>query len=310
MDDFHLPPRYRADTQIFYANCAVDQKGWQSWCKPKGVSMVMMLTIGGGGGGGGGFSKAAASSGSGGGGGACSGISRFIVPALLIPDILSVQVGSGGQGGAAGASGGAGINSYICTSRTAAASVVLPNILCYSNVNAPGGGSGGNSGSSIGGSVPTVAVIQPWNVLGWWLTTVGLVGGNGGAATGGAGGAITAWAAFPLTPGCGGGAGVSPSDFAGGAITATATLEMGSQGFYTGAFLAGGVTLGGNGNAGVKRVDPMMCTGGTGGGSNFAATAGDGAAAGYGCGGGGGGSGVTGGRGGNGGDGLVIITSW
>jgi hypothetical protein len=306
----NLSPVFKSDVQIFRANTQVNVQGFQRWVKPKGASMVAIWCIGGGGG----FTRTAGSAGGGGAGGACGNMTYFQTAALLLPNELFIQVGAGGVGGAASTNGAGGLNSYVLTSTT----VVLPNIVVYSGVNAPGGGAAGASGSGgVGGTVPTIPVTQPFNRFGIWNTFVGLVGGAGGAQTGAVGTSITAWAAHPLSPGAGG-AGCTTTDFDGGAQTATAILDIGAEGYYpTGAgniAKAGtGITTAINGSSGVKRdpaSGPLFQSGGAGGGSNNSGTAGNGGAGGYGCGGGGGGAGTTGGRGGNGGDGLVIIVSW
>lgn len=304
MFDFtNLPPRNKSNVQVFYATGSSNTNGYQSWYKPKGASMIAMITIAGGGGGAGGASGAPGTTG--GGGGACSGITRFIIPADFLPSVLYVQVGDGGQGGAGNAAGGAGTNSYILTSKTA----VLPNIVCYSGVNAPGGG----AVVGTGGAVPTIAVTQPINAMGNWFSFVGLVGGAGGSAA--AGTTITAWAAMTMSPGAGGGGNSAGTGQNGGSQTPTNLIDIGNQGYYpnsAGAIALGGVTGGAiNGGGGMSRITPFFNSGGAGGaGVNTGGTGGNGGSGGYGCGGGGGGASTTGGRGGNGGDGLVIIISW
>lgn len=305
----HLPNLNTGGVAIFLNSGQVNGQGYQIWRKPKGATWVSFIVVGGGGGGGGGFSRTAGSAGGGGGGGACSGIARFACPAALLPDELYIQVGAGGIGGAAGAAGAAGTNSFVLLGRTA----VLPNILVYSGVNAPGGGGGGTGAASgTAGTVPTIAVTQPTNTWGEWFASVGLVGVVGGAQTGAVGTSVTAWAALPLSPGAGG-AGCTTTDFAGGAQTATALLDVQNQLYVpsTAGVLAPGGTAAGagvDGSPGIKRIAPFYNSGGAGGGSNNAGQGGQGGAGGYGCGGGGGGAGVTGGRGGNGGDGIVIIS--
>jgi len=304
-DPFAIPTKYRQNVQIFKPTGSTNLTGLQSWQKPKGVSMVMMLAVSGGGGGGGGTAGAALTLRAGGGGGACSGVSRFICPAFVLPDELYVQVGQGGTGGASGANGTAGTNSLILSSKTNA----LPNIILASQVNAPGGG----LAAGTGGTVPTVAVTQPIHTYGNWASIVGLVGGAGGS--GAAGTTITAWAAIPFSPGAGGaGTAAIGTAFAGGAQTATALFDYGNQGYHpagAGGICAGGVA-GAKGNAGKQSTTPFFNSGGSGGGSSDAGAGGDGGNGGIGCGGGGGGAGVTGsaGRGGNGGPGIVIIISW
>lgn len=307
-DFFHIPPKYSGDVKVYIANTGANTQGFQMWQKPKGATFVYMICIAGGGGGGGGFTRTANSAGGGGGSGACSGITRFNCPAIVLPDVMYIQVGNGGVGAAAGAAGGNGLNSYILSSKTA----VLPNIICYSGVNAPGGG-GGGTGAAAGaaGSVPTIAVTQPFNALGEWFSIVGLVGVIAGAQTGAVGTDVTAWAALPLSPGASG-AGCTTTDFAGGQQTVTALMDIGNQGYYpTGAgnLVKGGTAAGTgvDGGGGMNRITPLFCSGGSGGGSNNSGVAGNGGNGGYGCGGGGGGAGATGGRGGNGGSGLVII---
>ena len=64
---------------------------WQTWTKPRGITMVFMPPIGGAGGGGGGFSAAAGNARGGGGGGGGGNPTRLLVPAFVIPDLLYVQ---------------------------------------------------------------------------------------------------------------------------------------------------------------------------------------------------------------------------
>lgn len=317
MDAFGFPAEKNSDVQIFYATGGVNTQGFQSWIKPQGVSMVFMFTIAGGGGGGGGRSNVTSSNRGGGAGGACSGLARFLCPALFLPDLLYIQVGSGGLGGAAGAAGGNdgiaggnGINSYILTSKTA----VLPNIVCYSGVNVPGGGAGGTAAGGVsGGTIPTVALTQPLNALGEWFSIAGLTGGTAGTL-GSAGAAVTAWGQILTSPGVG-----APSfalagntAIAGNGQGATALTDCGSQLYVptgAGAIATGGSSTAPNGGSGVKRLTPFFNCGGAAG-AAIDGTAGNGGNGGWGCGGGGGGGGIAAGNGGAGGDGLVIIISW
>lgn len=308
-----------ADVQVFLANGAVTGQGFQTWLKPNGVSMVYMFTLGGGGGGGGGFGNTTSSNRGGGAGGASSGNARFIIPALFLPTKLYVQVGSGGIGGAgstagaAASAGTAGTNSYITTAP--AGTPILPNLVCYSGVNAPGGGSAGTvAGGAVAGTVPTIAVTQPWNAFGQWFAQVGGVGGTGGTL-GTNGTQITAWSLSFVTPGAGGSslALAGNATIAGAAVTATALLDCGNEMYAptTAGLVApgGGSTGDPNGSPGIKRLTPFINSGG-GAGSAVDGTAGNGGCGGFGSGGGGAGGGITGGRGGNGGDGLVVIISW
>lgn len=310
-DTFNLPLS-PSGIKIFTTSTGVNGQGYEVFQKPKNANFINFFVVAGGGGGGGGFSRTAGSAGGGGGGGACSGITRFYCPAILLPDTMYIQVGHGGTGGAASGAGNAGINSYV-TSYPITGTPILPNIIAYSGVNAPGGG-GAGTGAAVGsaGTVPTIAVTQPFNTLGEWFTIVGLVGVAGGAVTGAVGTSVTAWGALPLTPGAGG-AGCTTTDFGGGNVTSTALFDISNLGHYT--TTAGSVALGGtgittaiNGGGGVKRITPFFNSGGAGGGSNNSGQAGHGGSGGYGCGGGGGGAGTTGGKGGDGGSGIVIIT--
>jgi len=321
LDQNYWAPPKRGREDVFLpsagaANCYTD-----IWHKPRGCTFLSFTVIGGGGGGGGGLTRASGAAGGGGAGGACSGISRFFVPAFFVPDTLYLLVGRGGQGGTFGApasAGTAGLNSYISTAPFQA-TPASPNLFLYSGVNAPGGGANGTAaGGAVGGTVPTISVVQPWNLYGIWQTNVGVVGGAGGAL--GAGGANTnAFNLTPLSSGSGAGsmaaAGPPSVQQNGGTVVFAAALSIPSQNPAPNASNAaavagqGGNTAANAGNAGFNQLNPFFVSGGSGGGSADAGVAGDGGQGGYGCGGGGGGSGQTGGRGGNGGDGLIIIDS-
>lgn len=311
-----LPNTGKERTRIFYPLGSSVARGVQVWYKPRGVSMINFVAVGGGGGGGAGLTRTAGTPGGGGGGGASSGIARFLVPAIFVPDILYIFVGQGGQGGRPGVSSGAGtagVNSFIttCPPLTAGTMAPLPNIWLDSGRNVPGGGGGGAVGAAgSAGSVPTIAVIQPHHLYGNWVATVGLIGVAGGAHTGANGTAVTAWAANMFSPGAGGGGIATTTDFTGGAQTITARYSVAGQTEMATTAIPAGVANGGNGNAGRKSITPFLNSGGSGGGTDDNGQGGFGGNGGYGCGGGGGGAGATGGNGGNGGDGLVIITAW
>lgn len=106
IDQFGLPPT-KNNVQIYTASGAVNNGGWRQWIKPRGVDMIMIVGFGAGGGGGSGFTAIPGTAKGGGGGGGSGAITRFVVPAILIPDILYVCVGIGG---APATSGG---NSYV-----------------------------------------------------------------------------------------------------------------------------------------------------------------------------------------------------
>jgi hypothetical protein len=329
LDFMHLPPGARGDVKIYtptttYGNGSAPlYQSYTAWHKPRGVTMVSFTCIASGGGGGAGFTGLTNTARGGGGGGACSGIARFICPAMFLPDVLYVVVPSGGIGGnASGTAGGNGANSYVTITRPVSGGVhtipLTPNMVCYSGVNVPvGGGAGANTGAAAGGTIPSIATTLSPNTWGQWFATVGIAGGAGGNVSGAAVTNITAWAALPMSPGAGGGGLVVTTSVAvtGGDQRATALVDMGNQGYYTTA--ANGVARAGtgtgaaiDGSSGVKRLTPFFNSGGAGGGSIDTGVGGSGGNGGYGCGGGGGGAGTTGGRGGNGGDGLVVIVSW
>lgn len=316
LDQFGLPNKGIGNTKLFLPNTGVVAQGVQTWYKPKNASMCYFVVWGGGAGGGAGFTRTAGTAGGGGGGGASSGIARFIVPAMFVPDKLFIQVGVGGKGGVPGVSSGngsAGTNTYIstCPPLTAGTVAPLPNIWLNSGVTQPGGGGGGAVGAAgAAGTVPTIAVIQPHHLYGQWNATVGLVGAAGGAHTGANGTAVTAWAANMFSPGAGGGGIATTTDFTGGAQTLTARYSVTGQIEMATTALPAGVANGGNGNAGFKNLAPFLNSGGSGGGTDNDAQGGHGGTGGYGCGGGGGGAGATGGNGGNGGEGGALIVCW
>lgn len=306
-DFFHIPSKYSGDVKIYTSNTGADLKGFQIWQKPKGASLVSMTIMSGGGGGGGGFSRTAGSPGGGGGGGASSPVARLLCAAMLLPDVLYIQVGAGGQGGEASLPGAAGLVSYILTSKTAA----TPNIILYSSASAPGGGNPGTAAAGgTGGTAPGTPANQPTNSWGFYFATQGVLGADGGPQTGGTSSSISGFVNRVTGEGTGG-AGCQTTDFAGGQITCPAVLDT-SNLFYpavSGVVAPGGAAGGGNGGSGVCRITPLFNTGGSGGGSNNSSLAGKGGNGGYGSGGGGGGAGTSGGRGGNGGSGLVVIVT-
>ena len=309
IDAFGLPQAGVGNVKLFLPTGST-ARGVQVWNKPKNASFCMFIVWSGGGGGGSGHTAAAAAARGGGGGGACSGIARFFVPAIFVPDRLFISVGAGGRGGVAGA-GSAGENTFIttCPPLTAGTMSPLPNIWLVSGVNAPGGG-GAGSGAAAGtaGTVPTIAVVQPHHLYGQWSATVGLVGVAGGAVAGGAGVSVNTWAAHCFSSG-GGGGGTTSADFNGGAQTLTARYSVTGKIEMATTALPGGAAGSNAGNAGLTSLAPFLNCGGSGGGSSNTGVGGAGGTGGYGCGGGGGGGGTTGGAGGNGGPGGALIVS-
>jgi len=299
------------------------------WNKPKGVRLVTFIVVGGGGGGGAGGAGAVGTirgGGAGGGSGACA---RVQIPAIMLPDVLYVTAGIGGNGGTGvansnGNNGASGSNSYVCIRPNDALSGSVPipvHTLIFAGGG--GGGAGGATGAATAGTAGTTG-SQTNMPLGFGIGTLGLVAGQAGGAGGNGTGtvaAITAWTAGPAicTGGAGGGGCTTvPATQTGANITiADTTLwpsvpggtanNPGSNGINYGLFL--------NANSldYMTSVFPLISSGGSGGGSTSTngATGGRGACGGFGSGGGGGGGAagttVTGGDGGNGGAGLVII---
>lgn len=316
-DAFHVPNEGNADIQIFQTQGGSAYEGYQTWIKPRGCNMTMMVAVAGGGGGGGGFGNTDGNARGGGAGGACSGITRFLVSTIFLPDQLYVSVGRGGVGGAgstgaaAAGAGTAGLNSFISSSNLLSTIPLIPNIILASGINTPGGGANGTAaGAAIGGTIPSIAVVQPIHSAGFWSATVGIVGGAG-AALGSNGANISPWAALPMSPGNGAGGITTTVSTAGGAQSPSNQLYCGAQLNAPSSFILGGAVAGPiDGSAGLMRVTPFYNTGGTSGASIAGGQGGNGGNGGYGCGGGGGGGGTTGGRGGDGGPGLVFIISW
>lgn len=326
IDFSFLSSGVKADVQTFSfihdGNSGIGR--YQSWIKPRGVSMISMLLIGGGSGGGAGLTGATTTARGGGGGGACSGVAFHVFPAYVLPDLLFVFVGRGGPGGSASGFGGtSGVRSYVLSGHGLTTGFTVPNIIANSlgSTGPSGGGAGANSGNAAGGTAATTATKsqQGWSQCYSISTfTDGIAGATGGIATGAAGTAITAdFNTLCLSPGAGGG-GVNSSGtgFAGGSQSLQAAMDLPdatltpNTDFIPAGAAGSGVLAGGAGGSGLSLIKPFLFTGGAGGGSADGQPGGIGGRGGIGCGGGGGGGGTTGGRGGDGGPGLVIITSW
>lgn len=318
LDFGHLPKPQNGTVDYFPGFCDIDGGQWEVWNKPKNCMFIRILCIGGGGGGSSGFPSATTNARGGGGGGSCSSICYITVPAVFLPDRLYISSGVGGRGGASSTTvsnpGSPGLTSYVCIAPS------NTNIyrLCYSfSGNGSGGGAAtaiaAGSAGSAGGTPALSTALQAFQ--GHFNAYSGTAGANGGAAAGAVGSNITYPTTGLLLSGGAGGAG--GAGFAGGNITQPASQDATLTLFQT---LIGGVagtvgsTIGGNGSDGVELYQPLLATGGSGGGSSFDGTArgGDGGDGGFGCGGGGGGAGGTdgGGAGGNGGPGLVVIHTW
>jgi len=272
---------------------------WSTWVKPLGCKLVHILCIGAGAGGGGGHTAAAGVARGGGGGGGSGATTFTTVPALLMPDILYVQVGAGGAGGAATVDGSAGSISIVAI---APDSTLINLFVTSGSAGAVGGGRGTVSQGGAGGTQGAVISSNvPFLHLGNYVNRQGSPGGAGGAHTGAVGSNVNAFNAQITSPGSGGaGTGTTNVNFAGGTVFGTNDLAPA---------VAGGTAAGGAGNPGYQIQKPLCFIGGSGGGSNGASGVGGGGGSGsIGSGGGGGAGGVTGGAGGPGGDGMIVFS--
>jgi hypothetical protein len=297
---FNIPGM--CDTQVFYASQEpASSLVWQIWNKPSSISMVCINLIAAGGGGG-----LVTSTSIGAGGGGSGGMSCLIIPAVFLPNLIYIRVGAGGPG-SAGSSLGVGGTTFISAEPTISASGL--GIMTQAGGGAPAAGTlntGGTAGSA-GTTSSGIFIGQ-----GIYYTIAGRPGGAGAASPNTSAATLTDFGSngIPLTGGTGGGNGTGQ----GGAISEALpswTARNGAIGTTGG---AGGHGL----RAGYKfdrllgSNQPLVFSGGLGGGGGVSPSVGGiGGNGAYGCGGGGGGGGSGGGgAGGRGGDGVVIITSW
>jgi hypothetical protein len=269
---------------------------WHTWIKPKGAKLVNIICQGSGAGGSGGFQSASTPRGGGGGGGS-GATARLTISANLLPDILYIFPGIGGEGGLGGTTattGSSGQNSFVC---------LIPNTSSVSNVVLRSGttpATSGGIGSTVAGTAgaaETISVIAN-NIfanLGTFTFQAGINGSQGGT------GNATAVNTTNFVIGGSGGGGTGTGG------------QINGSGIFT-PIAASTITL--NGKDGMIFYKPtLLIYGGTGGGGSNAAgqNGGNGGNGGPGCGGGGGGAssntGVNAGNGGRGGDGFVIITT-
>lgn len=274
---------------------------------PKNDSFAMLFAISGGGSGGAGRTDVAATQRQGGGGGSTGTLSRCIFPLRLLPGLVWLRVGRGGDGSAGG--GAAGFFSFWSVgdqsspNADTAASLLTATPGIGGTVGATGAGAAAASGS------PVAATAGFWatNIGFGYQTLTGLPGGAGGRGDGAAAGLGSAYLASNIFHGGTGGGQVSGTNVegVGGSYTAPAGFPM-----YV---LPGGVIGGGPGSNGYAinpngcGNDPFYSIGGTGGGGNAGGVGGAGGQGGWGSGGGGGGAGTTGGRSGGGGHGLGMM---
>ena len=328
MIDFNNLADNAINNQVFYCNGVfANSTDWQTWEKPKNCKYVYITAIGSGGGGGGGR-RSTSNTSSGGGGGGSGAISSGFFQAVVLPDVLFIQVAQGGTAGTGqsvqvnGIAGGFGKASIVSIrpANTVPFVVVQSGSLASSAVGgaggalaAVGGGAGegvwgltgafANTGqiTSIQGQLGGAGAVSTTNGISITPTRITTAGAGGGGTSSSTavsnGGNITATGIFPLVPG---------------------TTGNSSASSYTGPDAGSGYRTRDPGNSYTAR-DPLVCSGGAAGGglvvtvgTGYASNGGN-AAFGSGGGGGGGTNLSTGdfarsGDGGRGGDGLVIIT--
>lgn len=297
IDLFDLPLGIGRDERVRrYIGGINGGNNWEAWDKPSWASMIMILTAGSGSGGGNGASGAAGTVRCGGGGGSSGAISRLVIPAFLLPDVLYVFPGQSVPANSAGAA------SFVSYGR--------PSTVAGEGISFAAGGGAGNNGTTTPGAISTTAATpavatQVLSAFGVWTPIAGVGGQAGGAATGAAGVAVSHMSSHPIGGGAGGGSTpASNANFDGGAITGAGTWPQRAGG-------VGGTGLPGmDGPSFLTSGNGWAAGGGAGGGTNGAAgVGGAGGVGGLGSGGGGGGGGVTGGAGGRSGPGFVFIVT-
>lgn len=260
-----------------------------------GKSVLALLAAGGSGGSSGWADVAGATTTPGGGGGAAS--AGFIFsPSYLLPSILSISVGAGGEGGNASRlasnDGSAGTLSAIYTQNVSSALWVASAPTGGTAATTSAAGAGGTAGSITGG----------FNSMGLFKTIPNLSGVSGNTT----GAASNTTSSATVFSGGAGGAGITNTNIAaaGGGIQ-TSGIDIGVAG-------TAGPTVALMSQC--RLFDPYIqnsSKGGCGGGSSSAAPGSAGAPGNFGSGGGGGGASNSAasnsGAGGNGGPGVIII---
>jgi hypothetical protein len=165
MIDFkHIINQPNADIQVFVGGkTTVSYSHWETWEKPRGAKWIYMMAVGAGGSGSTGI--AGTGSGAGGSGGGSGGQTTTFLPAFFVPDLLFVDVGSGGAPVSITATdGNTGTNTDIRSDIGQSTFVQQQVSFCFAFGGAGGsaptgatvGGTGGSAGaiSQIGNSVP------------------------------------------------------------------------------------------------------------------------------------------------------------
>jgi len=278
-------------TDNTYKNQVFYESG--TWIKPRGITMVSFFVVGAGGGGGSGSNSTPGATGNAGGGGGGGGaVSRLLIPAIFLPDVLTIVIGNGGDPSTNGG------NTYIDLPN---GSNVFTTRLVFSN----GGGGGGNAASTTNGTAGTGGAAASVSTSAIYLNL-----GIQSSLAGGTAGAPSATTTTNLTSGGGRGGqrnSAGSRTNPGGIIGNETTLASVTLSDFNVTFV---------GNSGIFTMVPFQSYGGAGGWSSTNVTnqcGGNGGNGVLGSGGGGGGGGNTGcptgvSTGGKGGDGLVIIS--
>lgn len=279
---------------------------FQTWKRPRGVTMMSIMCVGSGAGGGGGASGGFGTVNGAGAGGGSGAIAKVILPVFLMPPVLYVSVAIGGTAGAG--TGGSGATSLV----SVAPNNTVGNIVCVSGANNSAGGTNGSTVTpgtgGVGGTVATLA-LMPLAGVGVASFVAGQVGSSGSATNTSAISVSMPVTGILCMGGAAGASGLaSPADVAGGGVTGVALSYLLEQ--QPPAPVAG-ANPGESGYALEKPFWTFSCCGG---GTSVGGVGANGGAANqnsYGCGGGGGGGGANGaGLGGTGGGGLVRIWAW
>lgn len=255
---------------------------WQIWERPDDCNMIHIWALGAGGGGSSGTMGCGLSAG--GNGGGSGGYVSLLIDAYIIPDIIYINVGTGGVGGAAttvangvGNAGSNGGQTYVSMFPTTGQNIALA-------ITQAGGGAPGNSSCSNqpgGGGVVGSNYTTP-NGIG------NSYGGTGGLGWGSGSIGILSTVVGP---------GLSSNNTG---LSATASTNFNQS-----------VTTTVAGNTSFVKAKAFQFIGGSGGSSTALIKGNDGGNGNFGCGGGGGASSnLGGGAGGRGGGGMVIITAW
>lgn len=277
----HLPPIQNAISVTEFisgGNENTDTTGFYQYTIPVGATFLYVMIVGQGGSG---ATPTVGAGVSGGGGGGSGGITKALLPCMMLPKILYVSMPK--------------METQASTRITVERRVTSEATLLTAGFGGLGTGAGlaGNPGG-----VHTTNYARWSGTLALWVSQAGVAGGAGSTTNGAA---VTALATLPLT---GGGGGGGSSAGTGGNVT-------GAGPFPT---ISGGASGLNPGRGGMMLWQPFGGVGGSGGGGSSGAGTGAnfGGPGAIGCGGGGGGNAASGtpGAGGSGGPGYCLIVAF